>query len=272
MDQPLIASRPVSIDLDDGGPPLVAIEVRPDAESAGAKLDRAGGAFPYVIETYGGPQNPSAVDRWKGRTRLVYERRARDGIGTLVIDPRSSTPRGPDAAWPTAGRLGEAAANEIAAAAEAWGKRDHVAANALGINGWSFGGRMVIDVMTRADLAAGIAGGSVPDWRMYDAFYTERYMGTPQQNPDGYDATDVTRRASSLRGRLRMVHGEVDDNVHPASTMRMAGALQTADQSFELMVYPGAAHGVGDPKRRWHLRRESEAFWRKWLITPRKTP
>src|SRR5205085_11228896 len=93
--------------------------------------------------------------------------------------------------------------------------------------------------------AAGIAGAPVTDWRDYDSVYTERYMLTPQENPDGYDKTSVVKAAKDLHGRLLLLHGFIDDNVHRQNSERFIRALQQASKQFELMLYPESRHGIG---------------------------
>jgi dipeptidyl-peptidase-4 len=128
--------------------------------------------------------------------------------------------------------------------------------NRLAIRGWSFGGYYTAYALSRSKaFVAGIAGGSVTDWRNYDAFYTERYMDTPQNNSSGYRETSVLEKASELHGRLLLIHGEVDDNVHPGNTLQLVAALQKAGKAFDLMIYPDAAHGVGEPNQVFHLHR-----------------
>jgi len=100
----------------------------------------------------------------------------------------------------------------------------------------------------------GIAGGTVSDWRNYDTVYTERYMGTPEDNPDGYRASSPRWAAKNLHGQLLLIHGGVDDNVHVANTMQFAYELQKAQKPFRLMLYPKSRHGVTDPAQIHHLR------------------
>src|SRR5690606_680986 len=103
--------------------------------------------------------------------------------------------------------------------------------------------------------SAGIAGAPVTDWRNYDTVYTERYMATPQTNPEGYRRTAPTTAAANLSGRLLLVHGTIDDNVHMQNTVQFAHALQEAGRPFELMIYPRSRHGVTDPDLNLHLQR-----------------
>jgi dipeptidyl-peptidase-4 len=100
----------------------------------------------------------------------------------------------------------------------------------------------------------GIAGGTVSDWRNYDTVYTERYMGTPQQNPEGYRGSSPRWAANSLHGSLLLIHGAIDDNVHISNTMQLVYELQKAGKPFELMLYPKSRHGVTDPALVRHLR------------------
>jgi dipeptidyl aminopeptidase/acylaminoacyl peptidase len=98
--------------------------------------------------------------------------------------------------------------------------------------------------------AAGIAGAPVTDWRNYDTIYTERYMSTPQENPQGYDASSVVKAAKNLHGRLLLLHGEMDDNVHVQNTLQLVDELQKAEKEFEVMIYPRARHGLGRGSQR----------------------
>jgi dipeptidyl-peptidase-4 len=123
---------------------------------------------------------------------------------------------------------------------------DYVDASRVGMSGHSYGGFMTAYALTHSKLfAAGIAGAPVTDWRNYDSIYTERYMNTPQENPDGYNATSVVRAARSLHGKLLIVHGLIDDNVHAQNSLQLIEALQRTDRDFEMMIYPRSRHGIG---------------------------
>jgi len=112
----------------------------------------------------------------------------------------------------------------------------------------------------------GIAGGSVTDWRNYDSIYTERFMRTPENNPEGYAATAPQNAAEDLHGELLLIHGALDDNVHPQNTMQFAYELQKAGKPFRLMLYPKSKHGVGDPRLVYHMRKMMLAFVRETLL------
>ena len=101
----------------------------------------------------------------------------------------------------------------------------------------------------------GIAGGTVADWRLYDSIYTERYMKTPQNNPNGYQTSSVIAAAANLNGKLLLIHGAIDDNVHLQNAMQLAYALQQADKQFDLMLYPNQQHGISHTAQHQHLQR-----------------
>ena len=114
------------------------------------------------------------------------------------------------------------------------------------MSGHSYGGFLTAYVLTHSEqFAGGIAGAPVTDWHLYDSIYTERFMNTPQDNPDGYDRSSVVKAAGNLHGRLLILHGGIDDNVHPENTFKLIDALQQADKPFELMIYPTSRHGIG---------------------------
>ena len=100
----------------------------------------------------------------------------------------------------------------------------------------------------------GIAGGSVTDWRLYDSIYTERYMKTPQNNAEGYEKSSPLRAASNLHGKILLIHGAMDDNVHMQNTIQFAYELQKSGKQFQLMLYPKSRHGVRDPLLVKHMR------------------
>ncbi len=134
------------------------------------------------------------------------------------------------------------------------------------MSGHSYGGFMTAYALTHSKLfAAGIAGAPVTDWRNYDSIYTERYMNTPQENPEGYKTTSVVAAASRLHGKLLLAHGLMDDNVHAQNSMQLVLALQRADRPFEVMVYPQNRHGISG---RFHERLMIDFMKRALLPVP----
>ena len=247
------------IETDDGFE-LPAMLIRPRDDDRLPKT-------PVVVEIYGGPRAPVVTARWGGTRALYRELLARNGIATLLVDNRSSGGRGLVDTWPIRHRVGEIETEDLLAAAAWLQSQDWVDPNRVAVRGWSFGGYMTLMAMTHSDaFTAGIAGGSVTDWREYDSFYTERYMGLPDKNGSGYQDTSPIVTAEKMHGRVLMIHGELDDNVHPANTLRMADALQAAGKPFDLMIYPGAAHAIHNPNQVWHLARLTDGFLRAQLL------
>lgn len=220
-----------------------------------------GETFPVLVEVYGGPMTPSVRDAWSGGSYLFHQMLAQNGIGVMVVDNRSSGAWGLVDCWPIHRKMGEYEALDTIAAAKWLGTQDWVDAKRIALRGWSFGGYLTLQAMTHSDVfAAGIAGGSVADWRGYDAVYTERYMGLPSQNTAGYDATSPTKAAEGLKGHLLLIHGELDDNVHLENALRFARAAQRHAKGFDMMIYPGAMHGVSSSDQNYHLVKMSYDF------------
>ncbi|WP_162006595.1 S9 family peptidase [Roseimaritima sediminicola] len=242
---------------------LPAYLIRPPQERG-----RDDALTPVLIETYGGPQAPSAVDRYAGTRYLYRQMLAQQGIAVLVTDNRSSAGRGIADTWAIHRRVGEVELADTLAAVEWLRERPWVDPDAIALRGWSFGGFLTAYAMTHSTaFAAGVAGGAPTDWRNYDAIYTERYMGLPEDNAEGYERTSVSKAAKDLHGALLLIHGELDDNVHPANTLQLVRALQDAGKPFEMMLYPGAQHGVRDPAQVYHMMQMVTRFLRRHLIS-----
>ena len=201
--------------------------------------------YPVWFITYGGPHSPTIRNTWSGG-------RARDHMltqmGMLVFrcDPRSASGKGACSAWTAYKQLGMQELKDIEEAIEWLSDKPYVDDDRIGMSGHSYGGFMTAYALTHSKLfAGGIAGAPVTDWRLYDTIYTERYMDTPQNNPDGYEKTSVVKAAKNLHGKLLIIHGATDDNVHIENTFKLVNALQQAEKDFELMIYPKSRHGVG---------------------------
>lgn len=251
----------------ENGVTLPAYVIRPLSEDSAADESPAK-KFPVLIEVYGGPLAPSVKDAWSSGRYLFHQMLAQEGIAVMVVDNRSSGGRGLADSWTIHRRMGEVETKDMVAAAEWLARQRWADAKRLAIRGWSFGGFLTLHAMTHSDkFIAGVAGGSVTDWRNYDAVYTERFMGLPADNKAGYDATSPKLAVSKMHGRVLMLHGEVDDNVHLANTLQMAGELQRAGKPFEMMIYPGAAHAVHAPDQSYHLMMMTMEFLRRELFS-----
>ena len=203
------------------------------------------GKYPVWFMTYAGPQAPTVSDSWGGG-RLGDQVLAQQGIVVFRADPRSASGKGAVSAWTAYKQLGIGEMADVETAIKWLDEKPWIDASHVGMSGFSYGGFMTSYALTHSKLfAAGIAGGSVTDWRDYDSIYTERYMLTPQENKEGYDKTSVTAAAKNLHGHLMIVHGMMDDNVHMQNSTRLIRALQNAGKPFEMMFYPENRHGVG---------------------------
>lgn len=200
--------------------------------------------YPVWFMTYGGPHAPTIRDAWSPgyvRDQLL----AQLGFVVFRCDPRSASGKGAVSTWTAYRRLGVQELKDIEAAIRWLTAHPWVDGSRVGMSGHSYGGFMTAYALTHSKLfAAGIAGAPVTDWRNYDSIYTERYMNTPQENPKGYDETSVVKAAKNLHGKLLILHGLMDDNVHVQNTVAFIQALQRADRDFDVMFYPRARHGI----------------------------
>jgi dipeptidyl-peptidase-4 len=203
--------------------------------------------------TYGGPHAPQVRNAWGGAS-MFHQLLAQRGIIVWICDNRTASGKGAESVWPGYKRMGE---QELADVEDCLGwlkQQPYVDGTRIGLSGWSYGGFMVTYALTHSkSFAMGIAGGSVTDWRNYDSIYTERYMRMPQNNPDGYQRTAPRLAAKDLHGKLLLIHGAIDDNVHPQNTLQLANELQKAGKPFRMMLYPKSRHGVGEPRLVKHM-------------------
>jgi dipeptidyl-peptidase-4 len=201
--------------------------------------------YPVIVDTYGGPTVRLVTDRFSaGDARTAL------GFILVTVDNRGTPGRGKAFESAAYLNLGVTDADDQAAAVQHLAAtRPYVDGSRVGITGHSYGGYMTaICMIRRGDVfAAGVAGAPPTDWRNYDTIYTERYMRTPQENPAGYDAGSCVKHASQLKGRLLLLHGMLDDNVHPNNTFQLANALQSVNRPFSMMLFPNSDHGIWSP-------------------------
>jgi dipeptidyl-peptidase-4 len=189
------------------------------------------------------------------------------GIAVVLCDNRAARGRGVKDTWTIRGDMCRVELEDLLAATDWVAKQPWADDQRFGLWGWSYGGYFTSYAMTHCDrFKAGIAGAPVTDWRNYDAIYTERYMDLPQDNPEGYDSSSVVKAARHLSGRLMIIHGERDDNVHMSNTLQLAHALQNAGKTFDLMVYPKNRHGIVDPSQKHHLHKTMTEFFTRHLL------
>lgn len=232
--------------------------------------------YPVVMQLYGGPGTPYVRDSWGDRDasdRWCYE----NGIIYIVCDPRSSGENGREGMDMAFRRMTVIELEDYIAWAKWLQALPFVDGSKIGVEGFSFGGTTTAMLVLRYPqyFRCGIAGGGVYDWSLYDSHYTERFMDTPEANPEGYKEVSVLSHVPSvfdkdnpnkpLQGALMLTHGTGDDNVHFQNTLQLVDALQKENYLFELMIYPDGKHGYMGYQGR-HSRANDSAFWTKWLL------
>lgn len=206
--------------------------------------------YPVVMQVYGGPGTGAGVQKsWQPLTNQLL---TEAGYIVFRVDNRGEGDRSQAFETSIYRRLGIPAVEDQAQAAQWLKTLPYVDADHIAVMGWSFGGFLSLLTLTDKDanLAAALAGAAPTEWSLYDTHYTERYMSTPQANPEGYAATDILPRLDDMTGRLLILHGMADDNVIFGNATRVIDALQAKSVPFEMMLYPGQRHGVrGDPRQ-----------------------
>ncbi len=200
--------------------------------------------YPVLCQVYGGPQSPMVENQWGGRGGLLDFMLAQEGYLIWECDPRIAT-GGAVNAWPAHKSLG---ASELADLEDsvAWLVQQGLAdPQRVGISGYSYGGYFVAYALTHSKVfSAGFCGAPVVDWKLYDTVYTERYLSTPQLNPEGYESSSALRAAKELHGRLLLLHGVIDENVHIQNSYEFLYELQKHRKQIEFMAYPRDRHGI----------------------------
>jgi len=200
--------------------------------------------YPAIVEVYGGPGVQVVLDNWSGSSFTQILTRA--GYLVFQLDNRGSAFRGAAFQAPIHDKLGDIEAIDQVQGARWLGSQAFVDPNRIGVWGWSYGGYMTLMLMFKAPevFRAGVAGAPVTDWALYDTHYTERYLDRPKDNAAGYGASSVFPYAKDLKGKLLVMHGMADDNVLFLHSTKLFRTLQDLGKPFDVMVYPGAKHGL----------------------------
>ena len=199
--------------------------------------------YPVVVYVYGGPMGQNVTNEWGAGFNEIL---ARNGFIVFTVDNRGTGFRGKAFDAPLHRHLGEIEVEDQMVGVDYLRSLDFVDPERIGIWGWSYGGYMTLmSLFKQPDVfAAGVSGAPVTDWTLYDTHYTERYLGTPQGNPDGYEASSVFPYAKNLSAPLLLIHGMADDNVLFTNSTKLMKALQDDGRPFDLMTYPGSKHGL----------------------------
>lgn len=211
--------------------------------------------YPVLMYVYGGPGSQNVADSWGGSRAKWFDMLAQKGYIIACVDNRGTGFRGAAFQKVTYKELGKYETTDQIEAAKWLGRQSYVDASRIGIWGWSYGGYMSSLCITKgADVfRMAIAVAPVTSWRFYDSIYTERYLQTPAENPEGYDENSPINFADKLKGKFLLVHGTGDDNVHFQNSVVFSEALIQANKPFEQAYYPNKNHGIYGGNTTIHL-------------------
>ena len=222
--------------------------------------------YPVIMHQYSGPGSQQVTDSWSagsmGQGGAFDSYLAQQGFIVVSVDGRGTGGRGADFEKCTYLKIGDLESKDQVEAALYLGSLPYVDKDRIGIWGWSYGGFNTLMSMSegRGVFRAGVAIAPPTSWRFYDSIYTERYMRTPKENPDGYDVNPIVR-AQKLHGALLLCHGTADDNVHPQNSYEYAEALVQADKDFRELYYTNRNHSIYGGNTRNHLLRQVASFF-----------
>ncbi len=212
--------------------------------------------YPVLMYQYSGPGSQQVANRWMSANDYWHQMLAQqEEIIIVCVDGRGTGYKGRDFKKVTQLQLGKYEVEDQIAVAKKLGKRNDIDADRIGIWGWSYGGFMASNCLFQGNdvFKMAIAVAPVGSWRFYDTIYTERYMQTPQENPNGYDDNSPISHVDKLTGNFLLVHGSADDNVHLQNSMQMIEALIQANKQFDWAIYPDKNHGIYGGNTRLHL-------------------
>ena len=230
--------------------------------------------YPVHVDIYGGPNTPMVRDRWV-TPNDVNQWYSENGIIQITVDPRAAGHNGRSGLDMIYRQLTVWEVKDFCEWAEALQSLPYVDGDKIGVEGFSFGGTMTSMLLMQAPdkFHYGIAGGGVYDWALYDSHYTERYMDTPQNNPEGYEVSKVLNYVSGYpveysngngNVMLKLTHGTGDDNVHHQNTLQLLDALHREGKKFDFMIYPDGMHGYYGYQGS-HFLKANQEFWQKYL-------
>lgn len=208
--------------------------------------------YPVMMTQYSGPNSQQVLDQYSFDWEYYL---ASKGIVVVCVDGRGTGARGEAFRKCTYLRMGDIESHDQVEAAQALAKLPYIDKNRMSIWGWSFGGYNTLMALSTGNgtFKVGIAVAPPTDWKYYDSVYTERFMRTPNENFEGYAATSPLRKAKDLQGKLLLIHGTADDNVHFMQTMEYAEALVQAGKQFDMHVYKDRNHSIIGGNTRYHL-------------------
>ncbi|NBG65940.1 S9 family peptidase [Acidiluteibacter ferrifornacis] len=211
--------------------------------------------YPVFLTIYGGPGSQTVTDSWGSSNYFWHQMLAQQGYIVVSVDNRGTGARGAEFKKCTYKQLGKLEVLDQIEAAKHFATLLYVDGDRIGVQGWSYGGFMSSNLLLKGaeQFKMAIAVAPVTNWRFYDSIYTERYMQTPQENPEGYDDNSPINHVGKLEGKYLLVHGTADDNVHYQNAAEMTTALVNADKQFTQFSYPDKNHGIYGGNTRFHL-------------------
>ena len=222
--------------------------------------------YPTVIYVYGGPHAHNVEASWHWGSRSWETYMAQKGYILFILDNRGSEDRGRDFEQATFRHLGQEEMKDQMQGVEYLRSLPYVDSNRLGVHGWSFGGFMTTSLMLNYPdvFKVGVAGGPVIDWKWYEVMYGERYMDTPQQNPEGYEQTSCINKAKNLKGKLQIIIGMNDPTCVPQHSLQFLNACAEAGTQPDFFVYPGEGHNMAGHKS-VHLHERITQYFEDYL-------
>jgi dipeptidyl-peptidase-4 len=225
------------------------------------------GRYPVIVSVYGGPGPQMVSDSWAQTVDLRAQMLAQQGFVVLKVDNRGSARRGLAFEAPIARRLGQIEVRDQVEGVRWLETLGFADISRVGIYGWSYGGYMTMMALTTAPdvFKAGVAGAPVTFWEGYDTAYTEKYLGTPQENAEGYRLGSPLTHIDRMQGKLLIIHGMIDENVHFRHTARLMQALIDAGKPFESLLYPNERHMPRSEHDRVDMERRILEFFQRNL-------
>ncbi len=222
--------------------------------------------YPAVVYVYGGPHAHNVEASWHWGSRSWETYMAQKGYILFILDNRGSEDRGRDFEQVTYRQLGQEEMKDQMCGVSYLKSLPYVDANRLGVHGWSYGGFMTISLMTNypETFKVGVAGGPVIDWKWYEVMYGERYMDTPESNPEGYEKTSLLNKAANLKGRLQIITGMNDNTVVPQHCLQFLDACAEAGTQPDFFAYPGQGHNMAGHKS-VHLHERITRYFEDYL-------
>jgi dipeptidyl-peptidase 4 len=228
--------------------------------------------YPVMLFQYSGPGSQSVADNWMGQRDYWHQILVQKGVIVVCVDGRGTGYKGRDFKKMTQYQLGKYEVQDQISVALELSKLPYIAADRIGIWGWSYGGFMSANALFQGAgiFSMAISVAPVTSWRYYDTIYTERYMGLPQDNPSGYDNNSPLSHVDQMEGDFLLIHGSADDNVHVQNTMRLTEALIESGKDFQWRIYPDKNHGIRGGKTSLNLYRAMTDFVSATLLNANK--